>query len=326
MKQMSGAIFMTFPWPRLGAALLAGALLAPSLANAQGDERRAFLTRDGHVQVVLKPRLETYRSSLRESSSTTFGADAGMGPIEKAMVFIDAVEGELPHARWLYRFGQTTTQSSTGRPQTDYFVDVSRFNLGPVLHEELQESLGPENVASLEEFGVGPSLSWRFVMTPLMGVAAEPLDASRRELTGEEARQARCFGQPCLSSQDLIETLLPEGTETGWTQIDPPAASGTVVHDSTAGRLIHLSERLHGFAGEGREGGWREPEKPESLRDAPAPFIGGLVETGLGQDDAGEAVMIYADANDDQIRDIWYRVADVAGSLSAFRHTVPWPR
>lgn len=305
----------------LPAALLTAAILAIAGPAASQDAATDFVTANGHERVTVEEFMERYREALPGDESSALLPDAGMGPIEKALVFVDAVEGELPRARWLYRYGQTVEQGSTGRDTTLYFIDVARFNLGPAIHAETVEAYGAENTDTPEAFGAGPTLSWRLVMSPVMGMTADIVEAGRREWTDEQAQGAMCFGQPCLSTAGLIDGL------GAWDDIDAPPDAPRPYEPMQAGRLAGLAGALHGFdAASGRFTMWSQPEKPERIGTGADPFIGGLIETGLGQDPASEIAMVNAGLNDDEIRDLWFRVVDFGGALSAGRHTVPWPR
>jgi hypothetical protein len=302
---------------RLAAAAGFAILPGQALAQQAVDD---FVAGNGHARVELAPYLADYQARLTADAATTSLPDEGMGPLEKAALFVDAVEGELPITRWLYRLGQMTVEGSTGGEETLWFVDIARFNVGPAWRDMTAADYGEENTAPAEEFGVGPSVSWRLVFSPVMGMTADFIEAGRREWTDAEVEGAKCFGQPCLSTGNAIDGL------GAWADETVEAAAQPLPYEpASAAKLINLAGHAHGFdiAG-GRHSQWSAPEKPERVGGRADAFIGGLIETGIGQDPADEIAMVYAGLNDDAIKDIWKRAVLFGDATTHMGFTTPW--
>ncbi len=140
--------------------------------------------------------------------------DADLDPITRSILFLEAQEARLVHVR--YRITYSMDASADVPEAQQGYVEVTRYNVGPSLRGDLLMSVPDGQVADPAQFGVGPHVSWRFVLAPAMGVRAGLLHASRKEIPEAQARAANCLGEPCLSLVD------PSGPDQGWTPITPP--------------------------------------------------------------------------------------------------------
>lgn len=102
----------------------------------------------------------------------------------------------LPRVRYRLRLWRYPAQSIQSPALSR--IELSRFNLGPMLHKQLVLELGEAHVAPLQEFGEGPHISWRFDMINLYG-APHVVAASRRQFGDVQASTEDCLGYSCLT-------------------------------------------------------------------------------------------------------------------------------
>ncbi len=138
------------------------------------------------------------------SSAQLFHLDADLDALTRSILIFEAQEIDLPHVRYQVHYS-VNTDTEIPELKQDY-IEVTRYNLGPTRRTDLLQYLEAENVADVSEFGVGPHVSWRFAMAPVMGMQADVIYAARKEIPDNHAQQAMCFSQPCLS---LEATELP---------------------------------------------------------------------------------------------------------------------
>src|SRR5699024_8474066 len=170
-----------------------------------------------------------------------------------------------------------------------------RFNLGPAIREELVQAHGAEHVAAAAEFGVGPHVSWRLVMRPVMGHQADIVAVSRKEMTDAEARAQTCLGASCLSTAPAIDPAAP------WSAMEATEFSADVPYRTERDGLITPSAAMEllaeSFSYEMREG------------VGPArPFAQAVIELDLGQDNGLDAALREGALMDDSLRARWRRV------------------
>ncbi len=132
--------------------------------------------------------------------------DADLDALTRAILILEAQEVELESVRYHINYSRHS-DSEVAELQQDY-IEVTRYNLGPTRRNDLLQSLDPENVASPAEFGVGPHVSWRLVMAPMMGMQAAVHYAARKEIPAAIAEKKLCFAQSCLA---LEAPELPQG-------------------------------------------------------------------------------------------------------------------
>lgn len=167
-----------------------------------------------------------YSSSFFPESSTqsVFWPDADLNSLTRAMLIVEANEAQLPHVR--YRINYSVFQDTEAPEITRDYIEITRYNLGPSLRTDLLEYLEAEYVASEAEFGVGPHVSWRFVMAPVMGLQADIIEAERQEISDAIAQNTMCFSQPCLALEDAQIPL----KETRPIHLSAPLSSSYITH------------------------------------------------------------------------------------------------
>jgi hypothetical protein len=231
-------------------------------------------------------------------------ASGRLGPLVKAIVAVETADGVLERARYRIRYGFTYVEAPPAAdPLKVSFVQVDRFNLGPALHESLIEAHGEKYIAPAEAFGLGPHVSWRFVMRAVMGHAAGFVAVARAEITDEDAREMACLGVSCLTVTGGASDAAPWGEmeeierANGETDEQPvyEAMRGGVptpaaVTDMLAADLVM----------EMREG--LGPTEP---------FAEIIIETNMGQDSSIDAALRDGHMMDDSVAAIWRRIAAV---------------
>lgn len=140
--------------------------------------------------------------------------DAGLDALTRAVLLVHAYEAPLPHARYRVEYSMNVSPDVPEARQ-DY-VEVRRYNLGPARRADLQASTPANHLADPQEFGVEPHVSWRFVMSPVMGFQAALTHASRTEIPDSQAQADDCLGVSCLALAD------PTGPERGWQAVPSP--------------------------------------------------------------------------------------------------------
>ena len=226
--------------------------------------------------------------------ASVFHPDADLAPPVRALLLVEHQDGQLPHARYRVSW-QVAADPQVPEQRLDY-VEVQRFNLGPVRHEDLRASVPAEHLADVSEFGVGPDVAWRFVMAPRQGMRAGVVEAARMELSAEEARAADCLGSPC---KGLADPVAPEGD---WFEREVGAPSAAHVAEAADGgpHPARVAGDLVAAMGE-------EAERPVAF-DADAPRIVFVISANAG----GQDLMTTALARDrivfdDDIGTIWAR-------------------
>lgn len=300
------------------ATLVAGLAMAPQAqAVVHGEEytqqveatQAQFFDADGFVidEDIDQWFGDDWYSAERfpdQNGSAMFMPDAEMSAAQKAVLLLDYLEGSLPHARYRVRFG-TDFPYVEGEVSTPWaYVEVARFNLGPAKREELSQYA--DTVAAAEEFGVGPHVVRRFVFTPIQGQQAHLVQAARAELDDEQAQAEQCFGQSCLSLDEII------GTVGNWEEVSAPPAELVVVTEAAAAPRNQTPDEV---AAElvGSHIGPEYGEIVESVQ-APEPFLELVISKNIeGQELAITAVSQQGHVMDDAIAGVWFRRLQVAG-------------
>lgn len=296
-------------------ALATIATISATLAFAQqADElAEAFVGAPGWERQDVGAVDEKLLSAFDAGGAGAMRPDGGASPLEKALLLIETQEPRLDMVRTMLRYGQALDGD------TPYsFVTVERYNLGPARRLQLIDEIGEENVATEEEFGIGPHVAWRIVTIPLMGNAAALIEASRREISGDEAAGADCLGRSCL---DL--TIVNDDMH-NWSEADPVidfaspyAERGPEGLARPARAAAELSATLGIAQGMGADYHWTGPEQPEAARGG-EPFLFAMFDAGLAPEWAVDAVMGQTLLNDDSIAAIWRRRLEMEGAVYWF--------
>lgn len=319
------------PFFRLLAALLMLGLLVPvataQVLSAESGallEQRVneFIMAPGHTGSEVDPDdlLHDWYTPERfpNATSSVFQPDANLDPFSKAVLLVDSQESPLLHARYLITYLYDTPIAD--RPETGLsLVEVTRFNLGPARHEAVTSEHGID-AAPLEEFGVGPDVSWRFVFTPIQGQRSHVTGVSRRELTRAEAAAADCLGVPCL---ELASPEMPAGEfefasgdtpEFSWPTpyVSYPAEGGVALPARTAAEMLSAATYGQG-ALEPSEGGTLEPQLTLVLS--------WNVD---GQDSNSDSVLREGRIMDHSIEEVWWQRLEAGEHLEW--QFVPVPR
>lgn len=240
-----------------------------------------------------------------ENAAQVSYIDADLDALTRAILILGAQEVELPHVRYQINYSINT---DTEIPELKHdYIEVSRYNLGPARHNDLLQDLDAENVASLDEFGVGPHVSWRFVMAPVMGMQAAVLYAARKEISDATAQKTMCFALSCLA---LEAPELPQG------QVQ-------VLTPKSVAPAQYRTENLYGGARPARvlEELWAEFRSDDPLpysKDNPQ-FIFVISSNVIGQDSLVLGTGLQTIVLDDAIAKIWlqrWQVADMQSELT----------
>ena len=299
-----------------GLLLLAGQASASqvyqqALAALEADAA-AFIQGEGYV--IVDPDTltdEQYYSKKNFPDAQNGGAsislpDADLDPITRAILLFDAKEASLPHAR--YRITYSMNVSPEVPQARQGYVEVTRYNVGPVRRNDLLAFVPEAQVAAPEEFGVGPHVSWRFAMAPVMGARAGLLHASRKEIPDARARVADCLGEPCLGMVD------PVGPNRDWIPLQPPSLAPSAYagnSDEDIARPARVIEELWAsMSSEGMDDLPYTQEQP--------PFVLVVSWNTAGQDVAVSGLARQFPVMDDSVSEIWTQRYEMAQSPASF--------
>ena len=235
--------------------------------------------------------------STRETSINL--PDADLDPITRAMLLFESKEVSLPHARYRVTYSMN---ASTEVPEARHnYVEVTRYNLGPARRNDLLGSVPDGQVAGLEEFGIGPNISWRFVMMPVMGIKSDVIYASRKEVTEAQAQAADCLGSPCLA---LID---PQGPDRNWNSIPSPQLPAQVYSKNNNFELTAPTRVIEEL--------WASISSdemdilPYSKEQPQFEFV--VSRNTFGQDDSVSALVKQFPVMDDSISEVWTRRIEI---------------
>lgn len=241
-------------------------------------------------------------------SSSVFLPSGTLSPFVKAVLALEAVDGVQERVRYRLSYGQAMVAAPpAASPLPVSLVQIDRFNLGPVIRKELVEVYGAENVAPPAVFGVGPHVSWRLGMRPLMGHQADIVAASRMEIAAADAGAETCFGRSCLSTAMVIEDAAP------WSEVQASGHDPSVVYPAerdglpTPAAVVDMLTNEFGF--EAREG-----------VGASEPFAVVIMELNLGQDATLDAALREGALMDDSVSAVWRRISATPSISGATPH------
>lgn len=226
--------------------------------------------------------------------------DAGLDPITRSILFVEAKEARLAHVR--YRISYSMDVSTEVPEARQDYVEVTRYNVGPSRRDDLLTSVPDGRVADIVEFGVGPHVSWRFVMAPVMGIQAGLTHASRKEISDSQAQTASCLGEPRLA---LID---PSGPDAGWKpiptlQMDQPAYVEKDAFGLTQPARV-VQELWASIASDGMD--------PLPYTQEQPPFVFVVSLNTSGQDAAISGLVRQSLVMDDAVSQIWTQRNEVA--------------
>lgn len=286
--------------------------------ESQAEAGEIFPAHPGFT--ILDPQAAQNRliDSLEGDAGSVFLPGQWLGPFTTAILMLEAGEGVLPHLRYRVTYGEDQLPSGPGGGTVPVsYVEVTRFNLGPARHAEIAQAAGDVPVAPVEHFGTGPHVNLRLVTRPIQGRSTDVIGVSRSEIPDEAAAAERCLGQPCLSPAPLAEDAL--GADWGAMEavaqgaFDPPYASLRDGAHSPAA-AIDLLTREAGLAGErGGEIAWDGFEYREGVPPMES-FAEAVIEAGLGQDSAVDAVLREGHVMDHTVEAVWHRLVSIGGA------------
>lgn len=287
--------------PKLLAWLLGLAWLASSAA-ASTTPLDAFIGAKGFSEIQ-PDKLEgsRYYTATRfpAMGASAFRPDADLPAPVRALLLVDSHDGPLPHVRHLITY-QPTSEAKTPE-DTRYFVDITRFNLGPAVRADLVGSVPAEHLAPARAFGVGQHVRWRFAMSPQRGMAAGLDAVSRKQLSAQEAAAMDCLGQPCTT---LASAEGPQGRwKTQKTSTLPPSFKRSTSQGTVP---AHVVEQLLAMVGEDAQRGVPFAANAQRLVFVVSANAGGQEQqtTGLARN-----ALVF----DDAIGTQWLRFDQLAG-------------
>lgn len=276
------------------------------------SEALAFTQAPGFVSVDVESLTdEQYYSAANFPAAFSNPAsvrwpDADLDAMSRAVLILDTYEGPLPHARYLIRYSMNVS-FEFHEAQHDY-VEVTRFNLGPARRADVLEYVSGEHVAPPSEFGVGPHVTWRFAMSPVMGMRAGLNYASRTEVPDDRAQNMYCLGEPCLSLTDS------EGPGFGWNAHSQPEVEQPPYVDKNqlgSTRSVRVVEELWESMTE------NGMDPLEYRRDKPH-FLFVISENVSGQDASAMGLAQQTMVMDDSIKEIWTRRTEMGQMPAEF--------
>lgn len=288
---------------RVALVLAVGLCLGAAPGVALADEtERAFMSAAGFTH--LEP------AALEAKLAGAAGVD--LGPVDKAVALLDALEKALPRVRYRVTLGHKPVPQDNGATTLVAFVEIHRFNLGPAIRRDAVSSYGAENVAPATGFGVGPHVAMRLTFSGMRGALAVIREAARMPVPERAARSLRCLTVSCLALDSAGDR--PDWQDKDWAS-PPPFAKPR--EDGTIGSTDIARQALAGIDLWDERGTWREPETPESVPFG-QPFITLVIDRDLGQDSGVSGIVRYAELMDDSIAELWARV-DVMGGAAHTR-------
>jgi len=299
-RRAVGAIIVVVNMGLLGSPALA-VMLPEKVATAIDQRFERFITAEGFIEenaaALTGERWYMPERFPHQALSSVLRPDADIDPVTKSVLLLESREVELPRIR--YKITYRLEATSPDYPDVRHaYVEVTRFNLGPVIRDDLIAAYGPEIAAPEDAFGIGPHVSWRFVTEPIMGMEANVVRASRRELTSAEARAAQCLGVSCLSLS------APEGPVGNWQVMSPPSDAATVTYldaDGVIARPARVADYLYSYATRYGE----DPAYSTSPNEPQMTFV--ISMNVVGQDVSTFGLLHRGNLMDDAVSDIWTR-------------------
>lgn len=305
--------FLVTPFALAFVVASAHAVVLPDDVQAALNQRyAAFVSVEGFSKVDPVRLLKDWDTPARFPHRTTnavFGSDARINAATRALMLLESREPPLPHVRYRITYRLDNAPDFDG--YANAYVEVTRFNLGPVRRADVVEA-APAGVpvAPAEHFGTGPSVSWRFVMGSIQGRLADVIRASRRALSVAEARAMDCLGTPCMT------WVSPPGPAGEWRQIEAPAVepAAYVAQADGIATAARISELLYRQAS-----GGQETIEPLAMHAA-EPQLTFVISMDVdGQDHAADGLLHQQWLFDDAISSIWTQRRDAGPGAVQWR-------
>lgn len=222
-------------------------------------------------------------------------------PLPLAVMMLEAGEGTRDRVRFRISWAiEPVPNPPKASPLPVSFIQIDRFSVGGAIRAELAAAHGADIVAPPEAFDVGPHVSWRFVTSPIMGIAAQVHAAGRAEIPDAEAAMMTCLGSPCLTPGMVLDEAAPWGNyEEMPFELDVKYPTQRGMLPTPAAALERLLE-AEAF------------QQPELYREIPGPaepFLEAVIEINLAPDTAMAAAMRLGGMMDDSLAALWRQLA-----------------
>lgn len=239
---------------------------------------------------------------LASSATQVFHIDADLDALTRSILLLEAQEADLSHVRYQINYSSHT---DTEIPELKHdYIEVTRYNLGPARLANALQYVDPEHVGSPADFGIGPHVSWRFAMAPVMGMQAAVMYAARKEITDLAAQQALCFTQSCLG---LEAPELPKG-------------QAQILETPLLAPAIYRAQSSYGVTRPARvlEELWAEfrSDDPLPYSENNPQFVFVISLDVIGQDSLSLGTGLQTMVFDDSIAKVWLQRVQVAGMES----------
>ncbi len=277
------------------------------------DIAEAHVMQAPYERLDPEPLQEALGDHLESDSESVFLPGHDLGPLTRALVNMEAVEGRVEPARYRLRYGLQHFAPDDESPVIEVStVQVDRFNLAPAHRQELIRTHGADRVRPADEADQAAHVSWRMASRPLRGTVALPIAISRAEIPDAFAESMDCLGVSCMSLTSVMDA-----SEGDWQKGESPEldfeAPYTVSRKGVPSVAALLELLLADAGALQRNDGfkWRGFEFREGVAPGAA-FVDIIIETGLGQDQVISGVLRDDRLMDHETRTRWVRIRAVA--------------
>lgn len=313
-------------------ACVAGPLALASEPSDSDQMVSEFTGAEPYKTQDVEAAQEALQKILHSQEESVFLPGARLSPPTRALLKLEALEGELSPARFRIRYAKAQVPNPPkADPLTISLVQVDRFNLAPARLAELKREHGAENVRT-DAFADDEHVSWRFLMNPVMGTTAMTSAAARATIPQAFAETMDCLGTACTDASAVKPAI-----ELDWHDEDAPSAAFQAHYATkrdgvpSPAMLLDLLLIESNAATGNDQVSWRGYEWREGVAPG-TPFVDIIIETGLGQDSHIAGLLRDDHLMDDQSRTHWVRLRAVATApgqapvMDLARAFVPWPR
>lgn len=293
------------------AAAVSDSVTYQTAQDNMADAAKAFIQAKGYhvldTESLTEKNYYTIDNFSQQSLQGISLADADLNALTRSLLILESNEVKLPHVRYHIRY---SSHADSELPElTQDYIEINRYNLGPSRHTDLLQYMQANQVASVNEFGVGPHVSWRFIMAPIMGMQADMIRVSKKEISNIAAQQAMCFSKPCLS---LEEPEIPNDLFLKPITLAPSLASSYVTRDAEGlTRPEHVIDELwYVLNAEGMDPLPYTQDQPQ--------FIFIISKNVAGQESNVLGLAQQTMVLDDSIAKIWVQRQEIAGGDANF--------